>query len=47
MGLGKTLEVIALILTNFEDGQPLAIPVPGEVRGSKVGIAICKAEMHS
>ena len=32
MGLGKTLEVIALILTTFYDGQPLAIPVPGNTR---------------
>lgn len=36
MGLGKTLEMIALIVTNFRDGLPLAVPVPGKVRLSKL-----------
>ena len=32
MGLGKTLTVIALILTNFHDGRPLSKPDIGYVR---------------
>ena len=32
MGLGKTLTVISLILTNFHDGRPLAKPNLGYVR---------------
>lgn len=36
MGLGKTLEVITLILTNFVDGKPLAVPVPGKMRESRL-----------
>jgi len=36
MGLGKSLEIIALILTNFEGGKPLAVPVPGKIRPSRV-----------
>lgn len=36
MGLGKTLQTIALIMTNFKDGKPLAVPVPGEIRQSKI-----------
>jgi hypothetical protein len=32
MGLGKTLTVIALILTNFHEGRPLSKPDIGYVR---------------
>ncbi len=32
MGLGKTLTVLSLILTNFWDGKPLAKPIPGQRR---------------
>jgi hypothetical protein len=35
MGLGKTLEMITLIITNFVDNKPLATPVDGLVRQSK------------
>jgi len=37
MGLGKTLEIISLVLTNFKNGQPLAVPVAGKIRPSQVG----------
>ena len=44
MGLGKTLTVISLILTNFHDGRPLCKPEIGYsrppldvVRGNKKG----------
>jgi SNF2 family DNA or RNA helicase len=32
MGLGKTLTVISLILTNFHDGRPLCKPEIGYIR---------------
>ena len=40
MGLGKTLDIIALILTNFEQGKPLAVPVAGMVRPSRVSLPL-------
>jgi len=36
MVLGKTLEIIALILSNFEEGKPLAVPVTRKIRASQV-----------
>ena len=35
MGLGKTLEMIALIVTNFVGGKPLAVPIEGLMRQRK------------
>lgn len=34
MGLGKTLEMISLIISNFVEGKPLARPVPGRYRSA-------------
>ena len=38
MGLGKTLEMIALIVTNFVDGRPLAVPIEGLLRQRKSSV---------
>lgn len=45
MGLGKTLEMIALIITNFKDDKPLALPVQGTVRRSKKLRALKKEQV--